>query len=368
LHCGGDGESVFIDVIIRNNLIEHNEVRAVEWGYGGGMGLWFPADGSVIQNNMIAYNINDWIGGGIDMYSFNLTAFKIENNYFIGNEALNGGAIDVDFDSTSQVLLMNNVFNQNKAYNQGGAIWINRSNDCPVEHMLVSINNSFYGNQADSSGDVIYAYEDNPFILNSIFWQNSDRSGNEIFVENGTVEIACSDLDTNQISGERIIGTGNINSDPLFHDAILLTTEHWSPCVDKGIAEYICSHGQTFYCPVSDILGNLRPVGSGIDMGAYDIQGWGMGIARSTKYEVRITNWPNPFIECSTFSYTLQESSQVILQVFNCFGQLVAEPVNEFQQNGKQMVIWNSGALPAGMYFYHIQAGNAKGGGKIVKQ
>jgi hypothetical protein len=368
LHCAGDGDSIFVEMIIQNNLIENNEVRAVEYGYGGGLGLWFLEDGSLIQNNMISYNKNDWIGGGIDIFSNSLTTFKIESNYFIGNEAMNGGAIDIDFDSTSQVLLINNIFNQNTAYNQGGAIWINRSNDCPAEHMLISINNSFSNNHADSAGGAIYTYEDNPLIFNSIFWENTDLAGNVLMVESGTVEIAYSDLDTNKISGEKLIASGMKNADPLFSDTTLLMTEHWSPCVDKGAAQYACAHGTLFLSPPEDILGNLRPVGAGYDMGAYDIKAWGQGVEKITNYELLISNWPNPFTASTTFRFTLKEPAQVNLQVFNSFGQLVAESVNAYQQNGDQKIEWNSGSLPAGIYYYRIQVGGMVGNGKMVKK
>jgi flagellar hook assembly protein FlgD len=90
-------------------------------------------------------------------------------------------------------------------------------------------------------------------------------------------------------------------------------------------------------------------------------------IARITDYGIRITNWPNPFIESTTFSYTLKESSQVTLQIFNSFGQLVAEPVNKIQIKGEEHVKWDAGNLPAGMYYYRIHAGKQVGSGKIIK-
>ncbi len=207
----------------------------------------------------------------------------------------------------------------------------------------------------------------NPLIINSILWNNSDSHGIEIAIDNDTVEIAYSDLDTNKISGDKIIGTGMKNADPLFSDLNLLTTEHWSPCVDQGVAQYTCAHGQTFYAPPDDILGNLRPVGAGYDMGAYDIQEWGQGIGQITNYELRITNYPNPFTESTTFLYSLKEPQLVILQLFNSFGELLDEPVNEYQQKGDHEVGWNSGNLPAGMYYYRIQAGNRAGNGKMIK-
>jgi flagellar hook assembly protein FlgD len=84
-------------------------------------------------------------------------------------------------------------------------------------------------------------------------------------------------------------------------------------------------------------------------------------------YGLRITNNPNPFTESATFSYTLKESSPVILQIYNSFGQLLAEPLNTTQIKGDHQLQWNATNLPSGMYYYRIQAGSQTGSGKMVK-
>ena len=86
-----------------------------------------------------------------------------------------------------------------------------------------------------------------------------------------------------------------------------------------------------------------------------------------TNYELRITNYPNPVSQSTTFSYTLKEPGHVTIQVFNSFGQLVAEPLNAQQTKGEQKVTWDAENLPSGIYFYRIQAGKEAGGGKMIK-
>ncbi len=98
-----------------------------------------------------------------------------------------------------------------------------------------------------------------PLLVASRFLMDGDTGHVSKTIDSGTVEIAYSDFDTNNIAGTRIIGAGMIKSDPLFSDTTLLTTEHWSPCVDMGIAQYACAHGTHFLSPPEDILGNLRP-------------------------------------------------------------------------------------------------------------
>jgi hypothetical protein len=82
---------------------------------------------------------------------------------------------------------------------------------------------------------------------------------------------------------------------------------------------------------------------------------------------VRITNFPNPITHSTILSYELKETGHVTIQIFNSFGQLVAEPLNCNQTKGEQKVTLNVGNYPAGLYFYCIKAGQEVGGGKMVK-
>jgi enterochelin esterase-like enzyme len=76
---------------------------------------------------------------------------------------------------------------------------------------------------------------------------------------------------------------------------------------------------------------------------------------------------PNPLTTSTTFTYTLSESSQVNLRVYDNYGKLFAEPVNALQQKGEQRVEWNAGSLPAGGYYCRLQVGNKVVTNKIVK-
>jgi photosystem II stability/assembly factor-like uncharacterized protein len=83
--------------------------------------------------------------------------------------------------------------------------------------------------------------------------------------------------------------------------------------------------------------------------------------------DLRITNYPNPVSQSTTFSYTLKESGQVTIEIYDSFGKLVAETFNANQKKGEQKVTWNTENLASGLYFYRIQAGNEVVGGKIIK-
>jgi hypothetical protein len=69
-------------------------------------------------------------------------------------------------------------------------------------------------------------------------------------------------------------------------------------------------------------------------------------------------NFPNPFNTATTITYRLQEKCQVQLSVFDVNGRLVANLVNTPKEPGPHEVVFNASALPAGVYYYQLQAGS----------
>jgi hypothetical protein len=65
-------------------------------------------------------------------------------------------------------------------------------------------------------------------------------------------------------------------------------------------------------------------------------------------------NYPNPFNPITTIQYSIPESGNVSLKVFNTLGEEVAELVNEYQQPGIYKVNFNGENLSSGIYFYQI--------------
>ena len=75
-------------------------------------------------------------------------------------------------------------------------------------------------------------------------------------------------------------------------------------------------------------------------------------------------NFPNPFNPATTIEYALPQAADVELIVYNAVGQVVRTLVAEYQSAGRYAVAWDatndSGyRLSSGMYFYHLQAGDA---------
>jgi hypothetical protein len=74
-------------------------------------------------------------------------------------------------------------------------------------------------------------------------------------------------------------------------------------------------------------------------------------------------NYPNPFNPATIIEYTLPKTSKVKIQIYNVLGQMVRNLVDELQDQGYKMILWDGKddrghELSSGVYFYRIRAGN----------
>ncbi len=74
------------------------------------------------------------------------------------------------------------------------------------------------------------------------------------------------------------------------------------------------------------------------------------------------SNYPNPFNPVTTIPYDLESQTLVKLQIFDLKGRLIKTLVNKSQSAGRYISKWDAtdmfgGAVSAGVYLYHIEAG-----------
>lgn len=158
-------------------------------------------------NCMFLANVASGSGGGV--FAAAGSAPRLENCVFSGNTALGGAAVNAT--SASHPNLVNCTVANNSATNQGGGVF----------------NNEAAGTTA----------------ANSVFWGNTDQSGNgpeaQLRLVNGSLNVIYSAV----MGG--FAGAGNIDLDPLFRDAngadetigtldddLRLADD--SPCLDAG--------------------------------------------------------------------------------------------------------------------------------------
>ena len=77
-------------------------------------------------------------------------------------------------------------------------------------------------------------------------------------------------------------------------------------------------------------------------------------------------NYPNPFNPSTTIQYSIPESGNVSLKVFNILGEEVADLVNKFQQHGIYKMNFNAGDLSSGIYFYSLNVNNYSSVKKMI--
>jgi hypothetical protein len=69
-------------------------------------------------------------------------------------------------------------------------------------------------------------------------------------------------------------------------------------------------------------------------------------------------NYPNPFNPTTVIKYSIPETSNVQIKVYDMLGGEVADLVNEVKDAGSHIVNFNASELSSGIYIYSIQAGS----------
>ena len=246
----GGIECVYGDANIYNCQIFNNSAA-----FGGGIN---SSSGSVDVYNCEIYGNNaSFYGGGISVRG-GWSGVNLFNCVISGNSALKGAGFGASYANSSFVY--NTVITGNTAYEFGGGIYNG------IESYLLVENSTIIDNESAGSGAGIWAdLYSYPYMKGSIVWGNIP--GNVA----GPWSITFSDIQGGWS------GAGNIDEDPVFVNSDDYHLFWGSPCVDASI-----DLGQ-----YRDLDGDPRPLGTGYDMGADEVNPVGSGIwVAQTSYSV----------------------------------------------------------------------------------
>jgi len=236
-------------------------------GRGGAIGFGDAGARGTVSNSVF---LNNEAPGGGAIGTFGGTQTFL-NCVFVGNRATesDSGAASVLLSTTT---FINCLFANNTAITNSGAI--GAAGDSPLGYCCTTtlnvFNSTFWGNSVGFGGGAISINTIEATLQNNIFWGNTPDQ----FIEAGQlVRVFSHSLIQGGFGGE-----GNIDADPLFLDAEagLFQLQPGSPAIDTGTT--IEPLNNTFYSTFNealtrDIRGVPRPLGGGVDMGAYEFVG-----------------------------------------------------------------------------------------------
>jgi parallel beta-helix repeat protein len=351
--------------------IEHCTIRDNQADSGGGIAfLEDQADTSgqpVVRNSSISNNVAPYCGGGIYVGAFSTPV--IENNIISGNLAggFGGGGIALwNGNDLHTQTVSNNIVSGNWTSTDGGGIYIRYNSSALV-------NNTVVGNSADSTGGGVYVLNygegDLPRLLNTIIWGNSASRDSSVSLLNDStdVEITYSDVEGGWP------GTGNIDQDPLFADALFHLLAG-SPCIDAGDPDAI--YNDQCFPPSQGTARN--------DMGAYGGPlgcAWSeisAGAGRSLPDEIpsqgglHVGNTPNPFSSATEIRFDLPRSGVVDLAVYDVQGRQVRRLLaGAVLPAGTHSAVWDGRSdlgleAAPGIYLCRIRVAGDEGLGKML--
>ncbi len=250
--------------IIGNEITYNGSAFWLGYG-GGGIYVYNPGVSAevVIKNNLINHN-EGCVGGGI--YAFNST-LRITHNQITENNSFRyddyGGNACGLFLQEGYYYLANNLIAKNFAKTNGSSTaGLNNGLCLDMPYYSRVINNTIVANEGHGIACSNFYYPYAVVLANNIIWSNTDGGINP---DRANLAVTYNNIQSG------FTGTGNISHDPDFANPVALNYHLGinSPCIDSGTND-LSTHPDL---PAYDIDGNVRPLGLGFDMGYDEFSG-----------------------------------------------------------------------------------------------
>jgi predicted outer membrane repeat protein len=268
----------------------------------------------------------------------------------INNNATSGGAIGLS--NSSGITIIGSTIRNNTAQYEGGAI--RGGGYATIEDC------TFYGNSAGTGAAGIH------FSATTFNWITIERTiisyspqGEAAFIDSVyNIDISCSDFYGNaggdwigQVAG--FLGVdGNISEDPLFCDTLGsdFRLSECSPCSSQacgimGAFSEVCEDS----CAPSGLNESLLA-----------------GVST-----LEISGYPNPFNPQTKLVYTIPETGNTRIEIYDVNGRAVRSLLNESKPVGRHYIMWDGrdskgSAVASGIYFIRLESAGKVKTGKIT--
>ncbi len=412
------------DFTIQNMTFQHGNANISSPHKTGAFRLFYNRD--VVFNNLVfKENTGRYhSAGGI----YKCSNFLLKNIEFVNNFGGKSIIIGTSYDSTldppgysDTVILQNCHFKRNIHDTNfidvanGGAILFQSGLTYPDSLVAYVYNSEFnenfarIGTSGPQSSSIAQHYGSKVFVINSNIAKNS--SDNPIgatigILHNATLNVYNSIIYDNLpaqfylnaysgspklniyhslvqdgIFGIKIYSPNtqlhydqsNINANPLWDTTgpVTYMLTAGSPCIDAGTLDL----PQGVELPETDILGNPRNWGAGVDMGAYEYGPWvGVDYRKPIAKSQQLKAGPNPFYQETRIRYQSKEKGKQSIFVYDINGNKVTTLLDITGQPGRGEIIWDGRndygrRLPAGVYVVEFVVNEeSRGSVKVVKK
>ncbi len=305
-------------------LTEGGAIHTDDSGFGN---IVWKMDQSLLSDNKASF------GGGANFSSSGGTLYQMEmiHTQMWRDSAATGAALYLDglkgFASFDHLL-----FAKNQSTNTAAALQVQTPQNLAIRVFSSTLtqnranaNTDLFQLQTQNNGSITFD------VFNSIFWDNG--SGTDIVGQGNVTSTYANSLFETPLPGDN-----NLSIDPLFLDPSNgdFQLDWASPAVDVG--------NPSFLNPATDLNGNPRQQGNGLDLGVYESP---FTTSLETPTQAQLKLFPNPSSGLIQLELPTNSKGESVVSLYDPLGALVFR--DRFAERSSPVAL-DFSSLPAGIY------------------